>query len=297
MLSSARPRSRAAQLGHLIFVRLLGLSLVLVLATVAATVAARQLVPPAPSPAHQWILLKNLLLPIVLVLLYGVAVRVLERRDPTEIAAGTGARLFPFWLVAGAAIVSLYVVALLALGDAHPVWAGTAPGGLGALNALLVPWLTAVGEELLFRLILFRLLEEALGTALAALVSAALFGLAHAGNPGANPESLAFLAFGFGILAALSYAATRNVWAPVGLHMGWNFAEGCLFGLANSGQEEPVRMVHTTLSGPALLTGGAFGPEGSLPLFALCLVAGAALVQVARRRGRWQSMRQSLHAT
>jgi membrane protease YdiL (CAAX protease family) len=296
MASNASPPSLPRRLAHLVFVRLVGFGLVLAAAAVLATVATRLLVPPAPSPSHQWIFLKNLLLPVVLVGLYGLAARLLERRAPTEISIQTGVRLFPLGVALGAALVSLHVLALMSLGAAHPAWDVRAPSALAVLDAFLVPWLTAVGEELLFRAILFRLLEEALGTALATLISAALFGLAHAGNPGAGPESLFLLAGGFGVLAALVYAATRNLWAVVGLHMGWNLAEGTLFGLPNSGQLEPVRLLQTTVSGPPLMTGDGFGPEGSLPLFALSAVAIAAFAWITLLRGQWRSLRGALQA-
>ena len=291
-----KPRSPLRRLVDLIFVRLLGLILVLVAGTVLATLVTRLLIPPAPAPGHQWIFLKNLLLPLLLIWLYGRAVRILERRDPAELSLATGARLFPLGLVAGVLCIGFYVLVLLALGDAH-VGSGSAPADpVSALNAFLVPWLTAVGEEIIFRLVLFRLIETALGTGLAALISAGLFGLSHAGNPGADAGSLLLLAAGFGLLMALAYAATRNLWLLVGLHMGWNLAEGSIFGLLNSGQREPVTWVNTTVSGSSLFTGGAFGPEGSLPLFALCALGVVALAWLAGRRDQWRSLDGAMQA-
>lgn len=291
-----KPPALLRRLADLIFIRLLGLTLVLVAGAVLATLVTRLLVPPAPAPGHQWIFLKNLLLPLLLIWLYGRAVRVLERRDPAELSLAIGARLFPLGLVAGVACIGFYVLVLLAVGDAH-VDSGSAPGGpVDMLNALLVPWLTAVGEEIIFRLILFRLIETALGTGLAALISAGLFGLSHVGNPGADTGSLLLLAAGFGLLMALAYATTRNLWLLVGLHMGWNLTEGSLFGLLNSGQREPVAWLKTTVSGSPWLTGGAFGPEGSLPLFALCVFGVVALVWVAGQRNQWQSLNGALQA-
>jgi membrane protease YdiL (CAAX protease family) len=275
-------------------VRLITLIVLLLATTIVATIVTRLLVPAAPSPGHGWILLKNLLLPITLIWLYGRAVRLLERRDPTEISLQRGTPLFLVGAILGMAIISVYVLLLSGIGAATVTRGAGAQGFVPLLNEVLVPWLTAVGEELLFRLVLFRLAEEALGTGPAALISALLFGLSHAANPGASPASLFFLAAGMGSLLAFAYAATRNVWFPVGLHMGWNFAEGCLFGLPNSGQTDPVEILHTAVSGPAILTGGAFGPEGSLLLFVLTLVVTAALIRLTLRRSQWQSLRLSL---
>jgi uncharacterized protein len=275
-------------------VRLLALILILLAAIILATLVTRVVVPAAPSPGHRWILLKNLLLPILLVWLYGRAVRLLEQREPEEISLQKGTPLFFLGAAVGMALISLHVLALSGIGAATLTRGAAVHADVSLLNEVLVPGLTAVGEELVYRLVLFRLAEEALGTGLAALISALLFGLSHAVNPGAGPGSLFFLAAGVGTLLAFAYAATRNVWFPVGLHMAWNFAEGCLFGLPNSGLADPVQIIHTTMSGPAILTGGAFGPEGSLPLFVLAFAGTATLAGLTRRSNHWQSLRFSL---
>jgi membrane protease YdiL (CAAX protease family) len=275
-------------------VRMITLILLLTAATIVATLVTRLLVPAAPSPAHSWILLKNLVLPILLVWLYGRAAGRLEQCEPTEILLGKGTPLFFLGAVFGMAIIGIYVVALSGIGAAHLGEGTGIPGVVPLLNEVLVPWATAVGEELLFRLILFRLIEEALGTTMAALISALLFGLAHAMNPGGSAGNALYLAVGMGTLLAFAYAATRNVWFPIGLHFGWNFAEGFLFGLPNSGQLDPVRILRTTVSGPAILTGGAFGPEGSLLLCVLALVGTAIFATLTLRLNRWQTLRFSL---
>lgn len=292
-MSTEQGTSRAiARLGNIVFVRLLGLVLLFILTTVLTTAVTRILVPAAPAPAHQWILLKNLLLPMLLVLVYGRAVLRLEHRDPVEISLKKGAPLFLLGSVLGIGIIGVYVLALWGSGAAHFSSGAATHGVLPVLNEFLVPWLTAVGEELLFRLILFRIAEEVVGTGLATLISAVLFGLSHVANPGASPTSLLLLAAGMGVLLAFAFAATRNLWFPVGLHMGWNLAEGFLFGLPNSGQEDPAQILHTTSSGPTTLTGGAFGPEGSYLLFVLTAVVIAVLVRLTLRRIQWRSLRQ-----
>jgi hypothetical protein len=88
-----------ALLGGLAVVRLIGLGLVLVVTTIVATIATRMLVPSAPSPLHQWILLKNVLLPLLLLAAYAGTVRWLEHRRPSELALGRGATLFPAGLM------------------------------------------------------------------------------------------------------------------------------------------------------------------------------------------------------
>jgi membrane protease YdiL (CAAX protease family) len=282
------------RLRELSIVRLLMLGLALASTTIVATIVTRLLVPPAPSPLHQWVLLKNLLLPLLLLAVYARTVCWLERRRASELSLKLGLALFPAGLVVGIAAISGYVLVLLMAGAAD-VTSGIASGGMLSLgNEFLVPWLTAVGEELLFRAVLFRLTEDMFGTAAAVLISATLFGLSHAANPGANPAALIALALGMGSLLALAFAATRNLWFPIGLHMGWNMAEGFLYGLPNSGLTDPLQLARTSITGQSALTGGNFGPEGSVILVVVCMLISAILLWITLRTHRWTSMRCQL---
>ena len=255
--------------------------------TITATVLTRLLVPAAPSPLHAWVMLKNLLLPPLLLVAYAATVRLLERRPALELAVRPGLRMLPAGFALGLAIIGSYVGVLWMAGLAD-IGKGSQDVDLLTMgNEFLVPWLTAVGEELLFRAVLFRIAEQMFGTAIAAALSAALFGLSHAGNPGAAPAGLFALAAGLGVLLAFSFAVSRNLWLPTGLHMGWNLAEGFVFGLPNSGMMDPLRLASTTLRGGAVWTGGHFGPEASALLAALCLLVSAVLAARAVRAGHW----------
>lgn len=82
----------------------------------------------------------------------------------------------------------------------------------------------AVAEEIVFRGLLFRILEEALGSWLALVISALLFGMYHLGNfEDPTLLSVASQTLG-GIGFAAAYMLTRKVWLPIGLHWGWDFA-------------------------------------------------------------------------
>lgn len=71
--------------------------------------------------------------------------------------------------------------------------------------------------------------------------------------------------------------------------MAWNFTQGYLFGAAVSGGGFGDAMARSTArSGlPDWLTGGAFGPEASVPAFATCLALGVATLWLAWRAGRF----------
>jgi hypothetical protein len=114
--------------------------------------------------------------------------------------------------------------------------------------------------------------------------------LLHAGNHGATTASTLAIALEAGILLAAAYVLTRSLWLPIGLHFGWNFTEGGIFGAAVSGGKSHG-LIATSFSGPDWLTGGAFGPEASVPAVVLCVITAMILLVLAIRRGEWKPMR------
>ena len=123
-------------------------------------------------------------------------------------------------------------------------------------------WIVAVGEEILFRGILCRMIA-AKSRPVALLVSGLLFGLAHLFNPEATLWSAFAIAVEAGFMLAAAYLWSGSLWLPVGIHWAWNFGLGYLFGLPVSG-DTSYSWVTATVSGPAWLTGGPFGPENAL---------------------------------
>ena len=79
--------------------------------------------------------------------------------------------------------------------------------------------------------------------------------------------------------------ATRNLWLPIGLHFAWNYAGAGVFGTAVSGEDAPDGLIESVTSGPALLSGGDFGPEGSLYAVGAGAVLTIVFMWLARRRG------------
>jgi hypothetical protein len=110
------------------------------------------------------------------------------------------------------------------------------------------------------------------GTWGALIFTSGLFGLAHKANPGATLASSVAIALEAGVLLGAAYAATQRLWLPIGLHIGWNFTEGPLFGMTLSGNKMSEGVLRGSLSGPGMLTGGAFGPEASIVAVLVCLV-------------------------
>jgi hypothetical protein len=122
-------------------------------------------------------------------------------------------------------------------------------------------------EEVRFRGLAFRTLDEGVGSAAAIALSAAFFGLTHAGNRGATPLGIAVVTAG-GVMLAACYLRYRSLWVPIGFHFAWNTTMGVALGLPVSGAAIPG-LLRANAVGPDFWTGGAFGPEASaiLPLF------------------------------
>lgn len=135
-------------------------------------------------------------------------------------------------------------------------------------------------QVLFFRLIVFRLAEELLGTWLAVVGTAVLFGIAHAGNENATLWTTIALILG-DLLLLGAFIYTRRLWLVWGIHWGWNFCQDGVFGLPNSGISSFDSWLDSTLQGPEWLTGGAFGIEASLVVVALSVLIGAVFLKRA----------------
>ncbi|MBD8873236.1 type II CAAX endopeptidase family protein [Rhodanobacter sp. DHB23] len=211
---------------------------------------------------------------------YLFLVRIVERRKPAELAL----RRWPGalgGLLAGGLLFSTVVGVLWLLGSYHVTGFNPHADWLPAL--LLAGIGAGIGEEILFRGVLFRIIEEGLGTWAALLVSALFFGFAHAGNPGATAWSSAAIAIEAGLLFALLYHVTRSLPLCMGLHAAWNFCQGTVYGIPVSGMKADGWLV-STRTGPDWLSGGVFGAEASVVALTLCLLCSAALLALALRR-------------
>jgi len=126
-------------------------------------------------------------------------------------------------------------------------------------------------------------LTEGLGLKAAVLLSCFLYGLVHAFNPDAGLLSTAIIVL-FGFLRIYGYLSTQQLWLPMGMHIGWNFFQGPMFGYAASGQDSSISLLEHTGAGPDWWTGGAFGPEASLITIPVLDLALGAMWAWARRR-------------
>jgi membrane protease YdiL (CAAX protease family) len=227
---------------------------------------------------------------VVPLVAYLLLVRLVERRPVRELALRRLAPEGALGLTAGALLFSAVVGVLWLLGSYHVMAFNPHPHWI--LAAVTVGLGAGIGEEIICRGVLYRIVEEGLGSWMALLFSALLFGAAHLHNPGATLWAGLAIAIEAGLLLGLIYLITRSLWVCIGLHAAWNFMQGTVYGIPVSGTTADGWLV-STRSGPDWLSGGAFGAEASVVALALCSLASAALLAIALRRGnlvppRWR---------
>jgi hypothetical protein len=153
------------------------------------------------------------------------------------------------------------------------------------LPPLTMAFTSAIVEEILFRGILFRVIEEKLGSYLSLLISALLFGFIHISNPNSSFLTPVGLAIQAGLLLGAAYIYAKNLWFPIAIHFAWNFTQSAIFGANVSGNTIPKTLITSKIEGAEWFTGGEFGPEGSIQATIFCLVATIALLFLSHKKG------------
>lgn len=199
-------------------------------------------------------------------LAYWLLVRVVEGRKVSELAPRKLPSALVGWLV-GMGIM-LATAGALALFGAYRI------NGIHENVNLIAPLIVlglapGIAEEIVTRGVLYRVVEDGLGTWAALAISAIFFGGMHLGNPNASPWSSTAIAIEAGLLLGLAYAWTRSLWFCFGLHAAWNFTQGPLLDIPVSGVEL-TGWLDASVSGPEWLSGGAFGAEASVLTVLLC---------------------------
>lgn len=120
-----------------------------------------------------------------------------------------------------------------------------------------------LAEEFAFRGYLQFTLTTGIGFWPSAFLLSALFGLAHAGNPGESKAGLLSVVL-FGLLFCLFLRRTGNLWWAVGFHAGWDWGQTFFYGVPDSGIAPYHNLFNCAFSGPRWLTGGTVGPEASI---------------------------------
>jgi membrane protease YdiL (CAAX protease family) len=235
----------------------------------------------------------GLLTAVVGVLVYGWVVRRTEHRAVGEVSLkGAGAGI-GWGTLLGIALFGAVIASIAFFGSYTINGLGT-PSSAVALLGIMAG--AAAAEELVFRGVLFRNIERWTGTWIALALTGSLFGLIHLANANATPLGAVAIAIEAGGMLTAAYVATRKLWVPIGLHFGWNVAASAIFSTEVSGSNTAQGLLDATMSGPALVTGGEFGPEASVFSVVLGVLATGVFMWLAYRRGHVVPVRRSARA-
>jgi membrane protease YdiL (CAAX protease family) len=213
---------------------------------------------------------------------YRLYVRKVEKRSLDELSLAGAWKELGSGMGLGTLLVLACTLALMAVGVYSVT--GTADPSV-MLKPLPEQVLVAFFEELLFRAVVFRLLEKSWGTSIALAVSTLLFALAHLPNEHFSVMAALMTAVAASTLAA-GYLVTRRLWLPIGLHFAWNYLFDAVLSIPVSGN--PARgWVQIKAAGPEWLSGGAYGIEASVVTLVAWGGATVLLLVLARRRGHW----------
>jgi membrane protease YdiL (CAAX protease family) len=215
---------------------------------------------------------------LVAYFVYRAYVRFVEKHTATELSGKGAPRELGVGMLLGFGLVSVCIGLLWLLGDYHVA-------GIGVWTTLFVLLANngagAFVEEVLLRGVVFRISEEKLGTWIALAISAVLLALLHLASANATVTSVIVVGLEGGVLLSAAYVLTRRLWLAIGIHFAWDFSQDYLFGVSRGVDG----LVQGRITGPALLSGGSAGLEGSSLALILCLIASAYLLARAARKG------------
>lgn len=117
-------------------------------------------------------------------------------------------------------------------------------------------------EEIMMRGYVLNNLMQSMNRYAALSISSVIFMSIHLLNPNVNFLSIVNL-FLAGIVLGIYYIHKPNLWLPIGMHLTWNFFQGPIFGFEVSGIETKS-IINQSVRGNEIITGGAFGFEGSI---------------------------------
>lgn len=157
------------------------------------------------------------------------------------------------------------------------------------ISFILIPFAimftVAIIEEILVRGIIFRIIEEKLGSYLSLTISSLIFGILHLANPHTTfLSTLCITAAGFLLGAAFIYS--RNLWFPIALHFAWNFTQSGIYGAITSGNEKTNNLLTSKIQGSEMITGGSFGPEGSIQATLVCVITTVILLFLCQKQNK-----------
>jgi len=227
-------------------------------------------------------LLNGITTAILAIFSYSILYKFYEKREIKEISIKSFSKNIILGILIGVLLQSLTILVIYLKGgysilSVNPI--------LFIIPPLAMAISSAIFEEVLFRGIIFRIIEEKLGSYIALIISAIIFGAVHLSNPNSSLSAGIGLAIQAGLLLGAAYIYSRNLWFPIAIHFAWNFAQSAIFGANVSGSAISKTLITSKIEGAEWFTGGQFGPEGSIQATVFCLIAAIILLFLSHKKG------------
>ena len=228
-------------------------------------------------------LIGGIFVAILAIISYSYLFKFYEKRKITEFSKKGIVKNLTIGIILGTILQSLTIFVIYLKGgysiiSINPI--------LFIVPPMTVAFSSAIVEEILLRGIVFRITEEKLGSYLALIISAILFGAMHLANPNSSLIAGIGLAIQAGLLLAAAYIYSRKLWFPIALHFAWNFTQSAIFGANVSGNTISKTLITSKIEGAEWFTGGQFGPEGSIQATVFCLIATIILLILSHKEGK-----------
>jgi membrane protease YdiL (CAAX protease family) len=228
-------------------------------------------------------LIKGVIVSILAITSYRLFFKYYEKRKIIELSFNKLARNLILGTLIGIILQSLTIFVMYVNGNFSVI-------SVNPVSFIIIPitiaFTVAIFEEILIRGIVFRIIEEKLGSYYALFISAALFGALHLPNEGSTLFSAVSVAIEAGLLLGMAFIYSRNLWFPIALHFAWNFMQSGIFGAVTSGNQKTDSLLVTKIQGPEILTGGEFGPEGSIQAIVFCIIATGILLFLCHKENK-----------
>jgi uncharacterized protein len=214
-------------------------------------------------------LLKGIISSILVLYTYRIFYKYIEKRRISEISTKGIVKNLTLGILIGVVLQWLTVLVIDLNGGFKVL-------SINPVSFVIIPltvaFTVAIFEEILIRGILFRIIEEKLGSYFALIISAIIFGGLHLINPNSSLISATCVAIEGGFLLGAAYIYSRSLWFPIAIHFAWNFMQSGIFGAITSGNEKTNSLLTTQITGAKIITGGEFGPEGTIQAIIFCLI-------------------------
>lgn len=256
---------------------------ILALVVSLAQMGMRQLLRMLEVDPKFFSLISGIVVAALSIITYYLLFRFYEKRTISELSTQRLARNLLLGFILGAVLQSLTILVIYLIGGYSIVAINPI---IYILSPLAMAFTSAIFEEILVRGIIFRIMEEKLGSYIALIISALIFGALHLANPNATIATAFGLAIQAGLLLGVAFIYSKNLWFPIAIHFAWNFMQSAIYGANVSGNAIKKTLIISKIEGPDWLTGGEFGPEGSIQATLFCFIATLILLILCHKQNK-----------